>query len=496
MTEQASAPPRRVVVVGGGFTGACAAVQLVRHTAVPLAVTVVDPAARAGRGLAYRSTDPDHRLNAPSFGHSLLPDDAWHFSRWVIDQRLRETDPESLQSDGTVYVRRGDFGRYLVETLEAHARHPLTGSAIVHRRGQAVALSDPGVPLVVTLADGERLAADLVLVATGNPPLRRPGWIDAALAAHPALHADAVDGFRAAEVAPDAAVALVGSGLTALDVLSSLQRRGHCGPVTVLSRHGLRPRPNAPPAGALAQVRGLEDLAALPPGAFLARFAGAPPAWVDATPPGVRAWLRALRQRVRQVQAEGGSWQQAFDELRDAVWQLWPRLPAAEQRRFLRTLRPWYDVHRFRSPPPNDALVQPAVAGGRVRFVAGRVQQLRAVGARLELCWQPRGAAQPQRQLVDVLVNCTGLEAQAAMASNPFLADACRRGWLRPDACGWGFEVDADGRAMGADGMPRDALRVLGPPSAGCFGDPLGAVFIGAQVQRVLPGMLGWLAAR
>jgi uncharacterized NAD(P)/FAD-binding protein YdhS len=76
------------------------------------------------------------------------------------------------------------------------------------------------------------------------------------------------------------------------------------------------------------------------------------------------------------------------------------------------------------------------------------------------------------------------------LSANPFLAHAGAGGWLRRDRLGWGLEVDARCRAVGADGVARNSLRVFGPPSAGHFGDPLGVAFIGAQVQRVLPDLL------
>src|SRR6056297_2976251 len=80
----AATPGPRVVIIGGGFSGCTAAVQLVRASAGPVNVTIVEPKARLGRGLAYSATDPDHRLNAPTFVHSLIPEDAWHFHRWVL----------------------------------------------------------------------------------------------------------------------------------------------------------------------------------------------------------------------------------------------------------------------------------------------------------------------------------------------------------------------------------------------------------------------------
>ena len=44
-----------------------------------------------------------------------------------------------------------------------------------------------------------------------------------------------------AEVAPEAPVAIVGTGLTAVDVVLSLLDQGHTGPITAISRRGLIP---------------------------------------------------------------------------------------------------------------------------------------------------------------------------------------------------------------------------------------------------------------
>jgi len=463
-------------------------------------VTVVDPAPRPGRGLAYRTTDPDHRLNAPSFVHSLLPDDAWHFSRWCLDQGLLNQDPQALQADGTAYLRRADFGRYLEDTLQAHSHWPATGSRITHVRDTAVGLVDScrdgaqGAAPTVATASGLSLPANLLLLATGNPaPHLRPPFAPA-LAQHPAVLenpwlANALPG-----LAPQARVLVVGAGLTAMDVLSTLLQRGHRGPIVVVSRHGLRPRPQGPVPAVLAQAQSLDALASLPPGVVLARLAGPVPPFLaaPAVPPQVRVWLRALRAEIARVQATGGLWYPAFDDLRDAVWRLWPTLPAAQKRRFFSKLRTWYDVHRYRAPPPNQALVDTSVAQGRIQFVAARLHAVQAApqGPAIQVQLQQRGDAASRTEHFDQVINCSGLDDNADLAANPLLQALHSSGWLRRDASGSGFEVDADCRAFGADGQAQDHLRLIGPPTLGSCGDPIGAMFIGAQIHRMLPSAL------
>lgn len=490
---------RRLVIVGGGFSGASMAIQLVRHSSEPLIVTIIDPAERAGRGLAYHASDPDHRLNASSYVHSLLPDDAWHFSRWCQAQGLLERDPQALAPDGGFYFRRSDFGRYIEESLQAHAHWPATGSTIAHLQDRATDLSRPGEPLQVTTAGGHTLPADLLVVATGNPLPRLQHPFDAGLGAHSAVIENPLDTRRLLDIAPQARVLLVGSGLTALDVLSTLVRRQHRGEILVISRRGLRPKPQGAMPAVMVQACGLDQPAAVPASVALDRIAGPAPlfltrAGVAAT---ARGWLQALRAEIACVVAAGGQWYQPFDDMRDAVWRLWPMLPAPEKRRFLRKLRTWYDVHRYRSPPQNQRLVDAAVADGRIRFIAGRLQAVSAAGDdnRIAVTWLSPGGAQPQQQIFDTVINCTGLDALAAVSTNPFLVSAMQRGWLRRDACSMGFEVDAHCNAVGADGAVHAAVRVVGPPTVGTFGDSIGAMYIGAQIHRMLPDILACLGA-
>jgi len=53
-----------------------------------------------------------------------------------------------------------------------------------------------------------------------------------------------------------------------------------------------------------------------------------------------------------------------------------------------------------------------------------------------------------------------------------------------------GIAVDAQCRPIGRGGSASPRLRVLGPPTAGALGDPLGVIFIAPQIRRMMPGLL------
>lgn len=467
------------MIVGGGFTGCSMAVQLARASRAPVDIAIVEPRAALGRGAAYATEDPDHRLNGSAGTHFLDPVDADALPRWCAATGLLERDPEALAPNGQLYIRRCDFAKFIAEQVHGH-RANANGSTVRHVCGRAVNARRHAEGWDVTLAGGRRLRARLVIVATGNGAIRVPWPFDGELVSHRAFIADPFDLDRVRAAPRDARVLAVGAGLTALDIISTLLRQGHHGPITALSRHGLRPRPQRPPGPDTTSVRLFERLAGPAPG-FITSARSA------------RALLHATRARIREVERDGGDWYGPFDDVRDTLWKVWPMLDAAEKRRFLRKLRPWYDAHRFRTPPQNDAMVREAEARGSVMFVRARLRGASAAGHSLNVEWTGADGASTSRDF-DVVVNCTGLDASCGAHENALLASLIRQGLLRPDASGFGFQVDAQCRPIAANGHPVPGARVIGPPTAGMFGDPLGVLFIAPQVRRVVPEILEEMA--
>jgi uncharacterized NAD(P)/FAD-binding protein YdhS len=199
-----------------------------------------------------------------------------------------------------------------------------------------------------------------------------------------------------------------------------------------------------------------------------------------------------LRAEIRRQQAAGQAWQVPFDAVRDVVWKLWPGLPVAEKQRFLRRLSPFYDVHRFRTPPMNDALVRQAEAEGRVRFAIASIVEAEVIpeAAVIGVKMFETQTGKHLHGSYDYVVNCTGLDHASSWRTNPVLRSLVQQKLLTRHATGLGFEVGGNCEAIDAAGATQPNLRVIGPPTVGVFGDPLGAPFIAAQVQRMLPDLM------
>src|SRR5690606_2740695 len=80
---------RSVAIIGGGFSGALQAINLVRHDG-PKAI-LIERRPEVGRGIAYSTAPPGHLLNVRAANMSALPDEPDHFLKWLARQGYDQT---------------------------------------------------------------------------------------------------------------------------------------------------------------------------------------------------------------------------------------------------------------------------------------------------------------------------------------------------------------------------------------------------------------------
>jgi uncharacterized NAD(P)/FAD-binding protein YdhS len=446
-----------VVIVGGGLSGAVAALTLAR-CATPCAIDIVEPRPVLGAGVAYSATDPAHRINVPAARMTLFPDDPTHFDRWLRERGAMDGDPDAFWQGGHAFPQRALFGRYVAELLaEAGIRHHRAMATDIRARPRGFG---------VFLEDGTRLDAAALVLAVSHPPPAVPGPLRAALAGGAPIVADpwaprALDG-----IGLDASVLVVGTGLTMADVVASLERRGHRGPIFALSRRGLLSRGH--------------------------HFAPSEAwnAFGTSTPPTTALGLsRAVRAQVRRAGWKGVPWQSVFDDVRANAGRLWGALPLEEQRRLVRHLRPFWDVHRFRVSPQAEAAIARLRAAGQFHAITASLAGAGWDGRSLTVDLRPRRGG-PTTLRANAAVVTTGPAHGDILRTNPALASLAVQGLVCADGVGLGLLVDAESRAVGADGNARSDLFIAGPLARGRFGELMGL----PQVS-VHAGAVGYAAA-
>lgn len=469
----------RIVVVGGGYSGVLTAIQLSRQSSGPLDIAIVEPNAELGRGVAYATQDLDHRLNAPTGIHLLYLDLPDHFTHWHTEMGALAADP-AAGAAGAAYARRYDYGTYLSEEIARHIQNNPSGSNICHVRDSAVTIEPHGSEFSVELTVGKLPKTDFVVITTSNAPPVMPLPLRNIPRDYPGLIANPWDLERAAHIPENGRVLVVGTGLTMADVVATLTRDRPHAQLTAISRRGLLPtsRPPVSPEGEL-----VESLTTGVP-LFVRRHG---------TPKTVRELLRILREDARCREMEGSHWQVAFDELRDAAHVLWPNLSHTEKARFVRHLWPWYEVHRFRFPPPTEIKLRRAIEAGYLTVMAGRLIDATVAGHQIQVEMKPRGGDESSRQRFDSVVNCTGPERKPGETGDPFLRNLVSTKLLMPNRLGLGIEVDDMCRVLDGQGTANPRLRIVGPLTRGQFGEVNGIPHIVARLNDAMPNFLATL---
>jgi len=426
---------RHVAVIGAGASGAFSALHLLREGAER--VTLIEREREPGRGTAYGTKRSEHLLNVTARRMSVWPDDSDQFARWFAK---RGGEPDD-------YAPRMLFGDYLCELMDGVADRVDVVS------GDAIEVAAAGNGEQVRLADGRTVDADAVILALGNLRPATVRGIDPNRLGDLYVDDPWYGGFADGLTESDT-ILLVGTGLTAIDAALTLDATGFRGPIVALSRRGLVPRPHLRREPVAEPLRDFPETAV--------------------------SLLRTVRCRADEI-----GWREAVQELRSVTQHVWGGLPLPERLRFIRHLRPWWDVHRHRIAPAVGDRIAEMEAEGRLRFLAGRIVSAEREPDEVLVTWRPRGKPDADQFRVRRIVSCSGPELDIARAGEPLLDALLAAGRVRPDSCRLGIDVDLESRVLSADGAPSNTLSAIGPMTRGAFWESIAVSDIAAQAQAV-----------
>jgi len=464
-----SSPVSRVAVIGGGFSGAFFAAQLAHYSQQPLAISVIEPRAALGGGVAYSTPDPAHRINVPASRMTLFPENPADFDDWFRAGGGQESDPEALW-DGTAYPRRAVFGRYVEHILNKRRQeHP--DVTIAHVRDRAESVEQTATGYRIHLAGGGEVEAGIVILATSHPPPGLPA-LARPLAGDPGLIANPWQPDALAPVAPDDDVVIIGAGLTMADVVASLTRRGHRGHITAFSRRGLLPRGHAK----------------IPVPVPFAWYASHEP------PPGLLPLLRQIRRQIAETTLP---WQAVFDDVRANGQKLWRQLGPADRRRFLRHLRVYWDSHRYRIAPQIEKILADRQQDRTLHVLAASLVSARREGNKINILIRPRRKpAEAQKSVMaDRVIITTGPSHGTVVDQNPCLRSLAALGLLQADELGLGVKVDGLGQVISQNGASNPTLLVAGPLAREQYGELMGLPQVAAQPNAVAAHVASYLSS-
>jgi uncharacterized NAD(P)/FAD-binding protein YdhS/trehalose-6-phosphate synthase len=423
-----------VAIIGGGFSGSMTAVHLVRRNP-GLRIAVIDRADAFGRGVAYSINEEQHLLNVPASKMSALVDEPNDFLDWVNSNPTELARLRTNQVSPEMFLPRRIYGRYLQQHFD-HAKQ--RSGRIETIENEIVDIEPDGERLHLAPNTGEGIASSKVVLALGNfspgdPPAKDRRFHQSQRYFNMPWSSDMVDQLSGPED-----ILILGSGLTALDLLISLHHRKPVGKIYVVSRHGLFPQPHQ---------------------TYLAQ-----PSWFKERelPRKIRALLRFIRHDVKIAAAEGLDWRAVVDALRSYTQQIWKSLEIDERRRFMRHLRSFWESHRHRVAPSVLAIRDQLTERGQLFFHKGRVENIIEAENGLETSFFDHGQKSTVRLRVAYIVNCTGPECNYYKLKDPLVLNLLARGLIHPDPLFLGLLTAPNGALLNYLGQPSTNLFTLG----------------------------------
>lgn len=281
-------------------------------------------------GVAYDTPCESHLLNVPAERMGIDPADAKGFYHWLTQARA------SAGASPQDFVPRKWYGDYLRSCVSQLSQSPMleiVDSEVVYCDQSA---SQP-LRWRITLKDETIAQSDRLLLAVGAGSSRHVEdpwrWLMQATS----------DGESIRSLS---AVKIIGSGLTALDMILALRDGGYRGQIEVFSRSGCWSAAHEKTIPLEESVK-RELLAAL-----MAEHSA-------------RHYLATLRRF-----AQRSPWRAVLDSIRSDTPALWRALPQVEQHRVMRHLFDLWNRHRHRAPPQ---ALERVLRDDKVRLIRSRV---------------------------------------------------------------------------------------------------------------------------
>ncbi|KQV83866.1 FAD/NAD(P)-binding protein [Rhizobium sp. Root1220] len=433
-------PHHSVAIVGGGFAGALTALKLLDRTEVPLAITIIERREELGRGIAYSTPEPVHLVNGPAEIFSLHPEDPGHLSRWLVENGPANgwTPPaEAGSSSPPRYL----YGTYVRDELARAVANARLGSTLRHIRSSASALVAAPNRIRITTADGAVVETDEAILALGAFQPRLSAT-ESQLAGHPRFAANPWDARALDRLVDCHEILLIGSSLSMVDAIASMEARGYRGRYRVISRRGQ-----------FVEGRRTVDAAR----DFLAD---------GPLPVTARELLSRVKAERREISAHGADWQGLPLAIRPHILSLWQGASDRERLRFTRHLRAFWDVTAHRSAPESHQVVDSVISEGRLEHGRARILGFAVEGS--DIAARLKTGVDVETVSFDGVIDCRGHQLHDwRRVSDPFVKGLLASGEVRPHSTGYGIDATPAGDLINEEGLVHRNLSAIGHPLRG-----------------------------
>lgn len=433
----------KIAIIGGGFSGTSLAAQIIAKNTHPISLYMIEKGPFPGLGVAYSTPFACHLLNVRANQMGLLHDEPDGFYKWLLanEEIWRHADPafETLSFNADDFLPRKLYGIYLSDMLtqiKIWAEKQGSTFQILHKH--ALDIESSNNAFKINLGANETLEVHKVVLAMGTQIVKHhpfeinsPRYISNIWDYNPKSLQNLVDMTN-----DSSTVFIIGTGLTMIDMVSTLQSSGYKGKIIALSLHG-----QLPCAHVLEALKGK---------VFLPKFFKSSPL--------VRK-VALFHAKQREILKKAIDWRLLIDCLRSFTPALWRGLSLIDKKRFLRHLLSMWNKHRHRMAPASALIIEHLQRAQRLQILAGKIVRIEDDQHNLKVIYEEKGQGIFSLP-VDFVFNCTGPEYAFKKQHEAILHNLWHKGWLCQDDLGLGIKVNSD---CSLEGEMAKSIFAIGP---------------------------------
>lgn len=431
-----------IAIVGGGISGTLTVLNCIKQSQKPLSIIWFDAQNNFCKGFAYSTSEDNHLLNVRANNMSIFVDQQNHFVNW-----LSQNHPHYNAKD---FVPRKLFGEYAQATFDdLKNTNPLVSIIQIPEEVISIEKINNGFELK---SQQSYLIQKLVL-AFGNFLPAHPKSVSKEFILSGNYFQNAFHSHLIQQALTQKNITIIGSGLTMIDIVSSLSHHYYKGIINIISPHAYIPQPHH--ENSLPSVL---------------------PFIEEDKKYSLLELLSLVNQQLKKVKTEGLNPHSVIDVMRPYLQTIWVNFSLDEKKQFLRHLRHKWGVARHRAPSQSMTVFQELISNNKITIIKGRIFDIKTG----DNFWIFYSNSQNTQQVLetDMIINCTGPESDYTKIKIPLIQQLLKNQIIAPDFINYGIMVQKDG-------LISQNVYTIGPPLKGILWESTAVPEIRVQAHEL-----------
>lgn len=448
---------KTIAIIGGGISGTLVVLNVLKHSHVPVSILWFDDKNSFCKGLAYSTKNDEHLLNVRASNMSVFVDEPEHFVSWLLKHKF-------LYS-ATDFVPRSIYGNYVLSVfneLKHSASHGANTITVKQFAEEVKSIRQENDEFIISATQNHHVQQ--VVLGFGNflpahPLPLATKAISKEFIFSKRYYQNAFSPLLFQNATRCQHITIIGSGLTMVDVVMSLNKQHYQGKIQVISPHGYLP-----------QAHLEEPLPSIP------SFINEREHYT------LLQIVHLVNTQLKFAKANQLHIHSMIDALRPHVQRLWTGFSLDDKKQFLRHLRHKWGLARHRAPSQSIQVLNEYMKSQRLMVLKGRIFDIQSNTDGFDIYYSTK-ANQKNSFKTELIVNCTGPESDFEKIDLPLIKQLIKDGIIEADPLKYGLKSMPNGQIT-------NNLFTIGPPLKGILWESTAVPEIRIQAKQLVEMLL------